>query len=185
MANVAITNNYKKALGLGGALTAVGGGIQTGSIVGQGYATGNYYDGVARHYMLQQELNKQITANQINYDSQSAAYRIRSVMSKGEQLFAKQKTALARGGDSTGATARAIVKDSARKQAEDIAMIQYQNELSAFERNRQMLLENISLNTNAKMAELSADNARTSGLINGVASFLSTAGTLAGYWYTK
>ena len=48
-----------------------------------------------------------------------------------------------------------------------------------------MMLENISLEAESKMAKVAGNNARTSGLINGIASFLQTAGSVAGYWYSK
>lgn len=163
--------------------TGIGGMLNATSNVFGGYNKNSYYRAVADQYMNQTRLNNLALANQIDYDSSTTAYQIRSVMSKGEQLFGRQKTALARAGDTTGVSARAIVKDSARKQAEDIAMLQYQNELSGFEKRRQTALENISLEANAKMARIAGRNAVASGWLSGGASLLSTIGTVAGAWY--
>lgn len=172
--------NYGK---IGQYTTSIGGFLNATSNVLGGYNQQAFYRGISRQNLNQTGLNDLYTANQIDYDASTTAYQIRSIMSKGEQLFGRQRTTLARAGDTTGATARAIVKDSARKQAEDIAMLEYQNELSGFERRRQTALENISLEANARMARIAGDNAVASGWINGVASALSTIGTVASYWY--
>lgn len=163
--------------------TSIGGFLNATSNVLGGYNQQAFYKGVANQKNYQTGLNDLYTANQIDYDASTTAYQIRSIMSKGEQLFGRQKTALARAGDTTGATARAIVKDSARKQAEDIAMLEYRNELAGFERRRQTALENLTLEAEAKMARIAGDNARSAGIINGVYSALSTIGTVASYWY--
>ncbi len=163
--------------------TSIGGMLNATSNVLGGYNRNSYYRAVSNRYLNQAKLNDLSTANQIDYDSTSTAYRIRSVMSKGEQLFGKQKTALARIGDSTGNTARAIIKNSARNQAEDIAMLEYQNELSGFERRRQAMLEGIALEAEGKMAKIAGKNAVAEGWINGGASLLSTIGTVASSWY--
>lgn len=163
--------------------TSIGGFLNATSNVLGGYNQKAFYDGIYKRNKNQMKLNDLATANQIDYDASTTAYQIRSIMSKGEQLFGRQKTSLARAGDTTGATARAIVKDSARKQAEDIAMLQYRNELSGFERRRQTALENISLEAEAKMTDLAGKNAVASGWINGIGSVLSTIGTVASYWY--
>lgn len=172
--------NYGK---IGQYTTSIGGFLNATSNVLGGYNQQAFYRGISRQKLNQTGLNDLYTANQINYDASTTAYQIRSIMSKGEQLFGRQRTTLARAGDTTGATARAIVKDSARKQAEDIAMLEYQNELSGFERRRQTALENISLEANARMARLAGNNAVSAGWINGVASALSTIGTVASSWY--
>lgn len=172
--------NYGK---IGQYTTSIGGFLNATSNVLGGYNQQAFYRGVSRQNLNQTGLNDLYTANQINYDASTTAYQIRSIMSKGEQLFGRQRTTLARAGDTTGATARAIVKDSARKQAEDIAMLEYQNELSGFERRRQTALENISLEANARMARLAGKNAVSAGWINGVSSALSTIGTVASSWY--
>lgn len=163
--------------------TSIGGFLNATSNVLGGYNQKAFYGGLSTQKRNQIGLNNLATANQIDYDSSTTAYQIRSIMSKGEQLFGRQKTTLARAGDTTGATARAIVKDSARKQAEDIAMLEYRNELSGFERRRQTALENLSLEAEAKMARLAGNNAVSAGWINGVSSALSTIGTVASYWY--
>lgn len=165
--------------------TSIGGMLNASSNILGGYNKNSYYRAVADQYMNQIGLNNLAMANQIDYDATTTAYQIRSVMKSGEQLFGRQKTALARVGDSTGATARAIVKNSARNQAEDIAMLEYRNELAGFERRRQTALENISLEANAKMARLAGKNAVASGWINGGASLLSTIGTVASSWYGR
>lgn len=172
--------NYGK---IGQYTTSIGGFLNATSNVLGGYNQQAFYKGVATQKLNQTGLNDLYTANQINYDASTTAYQIRSIMSKGEQLFGKQKTTLARAGDTTGATARAIVKDSARKQAEDIAMLEYRNELSGFERRRQTALENLTLKAEAKMARIAGDNAVSAGWINGASSALSTIGTVASYWY--
>lgn len=183
--SIGVNKNYRDALGyIGLGLQAVGGGIQTGSYYGSGIASSNYYKGVSDSLLNQVKMNRATTANQLNYDAQNTAYRIRSVMSKGEQLFGRQKTTLARMGDTTGNSARALVKSSAIKQAEDIAMLEYQNELASFEKQRQMELENISLETQAKFNRLAGQSAEASGTINAVASFINTLGTVAGSWYS-
>lgn len=163
--------------------TSIGGMLNATSTILGGYNKNSYYRAVADQYRNQIGLNNLALANQIDYDATTTAYQIRSIMSKGEQLFGRQKTTLARAGDTTGATARAIVKDSARKQAEDIAMLEYRNELSGFEKRRQTALENISLEAQSKMAKMAGKNAVISGWINGGASILSTIGTVAGSWY--
>lgn len=172
--------NYGK---IGQYTTSIGGFLNATSNVLGGYNQQAFYRGISRQKLNQTGLNDLYTANQINYDASTTAYQIRSIMSKGEQLFGRQRTTLARMGDTTGATARAIVKDSARKQAEDIAMLEYRNELSGFERRRQTALENLSLEAEAKMARIAGDNAVSAGWINGVSSALSTIGTVASYWY--
>ena len=163
--------------------TSIGGFLNATSNVLGGYNQKAFYGGLSTQKRNQKGLNDLATANQIDYDASTTAYQIRSIMSKGEQLFGRQRTTLARAGDTTGATARAIVKDSARKQAEDIAMLEYRNELSGFERRRQTALENLSLEAEAKMARLAGNNAVSAGWINGVSSALSTIGTVASYWY--
>lgn len=163
--------------------TSIGGFLNATSNVLGGYNQQAFYKGVANQKNYQTGLNDLYSANQIDYDASTTAYQIRSIMSKGEQLFGRQKTTLARAGDTTGATARAIVKDSARKQAEDIAMLEYRNELAGFERRRQTALENLTLQAEAKMAKLAGNNAVASGWINGAGSALSTIGTVASYWY--
>lgn len=163
--------------------TSIGGFLNATSNVLGGYNQQAFYKGVANQKNYQTGLNDLYSANQIDYDASTTAYQIRSIMSKGEQLFGRQKTSLARAGDTTGATARAIVKDSARKQAEDIAMLEYRNELAGFERRRQTALENLTLQAEAKMAKLAGNNAVASGWINGAGSALSTIGTVASYWY--
>lgn len=172
--------NYGK---IGQYTTSIGGFLNATSNVLGGYNQQAFYRGISRQNLNQTGLNDLYTANQINYDASTTAYQIRSIMSKGEQLFGRQRTTLARAGDTTGATARAIVKDSARKQAEDIAMLEYQNELSGFERRRQTALENIALRAEAGMARIAGDNAVSAGWINGASSALSTIGTVASYWY--
>lgn len=163
--------------------TGIGGFLNATSNVLGGYNQQAFYKGLSNQKKNQIGLNNLATANQIDYDASTTAYQIRSIMSKGEQLFGRQKTTLARAGDTTGATARAIVKDSARKQAEDIAMLEYRNELAGFERRRQTELENISLEAESKMARLAGDNAVASGWLRGGASLLSTIGTVASSWY--
>lgn len=172
--------NYGK---IGQYTTSIGGFLNATSNVLGGYNQQAFYKGVSNQKLFQTGLNDLYTANQINYDASTTAYQIRSIMSKGEQLFGRQKTTLARAGDTTGATARAIVKDSARKQAEDIAMLEYRNELSGFEKRRQTALENLTLKAEAKMARIAGDNAVSAGWINGASSALSTIGTVASYWY--
>lgn len=172
--------NYGK---IGQYTTSIGGFLNATSNVLGGYNQKAFYGGLSTQKRNQIGLNNLATANQIDYDASTTAYQIRSIMSKGEQLFGKQKTTLARAGDTTGATARAIVKDSARKQAEDIAMLEYRNELAGFERRRQTALENLSLEAEAKMARIAGDNAVSAGWINGASSALSTIGTVASYWY--
>lgn len=164
--------------------TSIGGMLNAVSNVLGGYNTNSYYRAVADRYLYQKGLNELSTYNQIDYDSTSTAYRIRSAMSKGEQLFGKQRTTLARLGDSTGNTARAIVRNSAKNQAEDVAMLDYQNALSGFERRRQTMLEGIALEAESKMAKVAGKNAVIAGWINGGASLLSTIGTVAGAWYS-
>ena len=163
--------------------TSIGGMLNATSSILGGYNTNSYYRAVADRYMNQTKLNELSTGDQIDYDATTTAYQIRSIMSRGEQLFGKQKTALARIGDSTGNTARAIVKNSARNQAEDIAMLEYKNELASFEKRRQMMLDNISLEASSKMAKIAGKNAVAEGWINGGASLLSTIGTVASSWY--
>ena len=163
--------------------TSIGGFLNATSNVLGGYNQKAFYGGLSTQKRNQIGLNNLATANQIDYDSSTTAYQIRSIMSKGEQLFGRQRTTLARAGDTTGATARAIVKDSARKQAEDIAMLEYRNELSGFERRRQTALENLSLEAEAKMARIAGNNAVSAGWISGAGSALSTIGTVASYWY--
>lgn len=163
--------------------TSIGGMLNATSNILGGYNANSYYRAVADQYYNQANLNDLQTANQIDYDATTTAYQIRSIMSRGEQLFGKQKTALARAGDSTGNTARAIVKDSARKQAEDIAMLEYRNELAGFEKRRQTALNRITLEAEAEMAKVAGKNSVYAGWIKGGASVLSTIGTVANYWY--
>jgi hypothetical protein len=170
--------------GVGLVATSLGGVINASSNIFGGVSQENYYKMMGQSYLSKKRAGEISTGTQIGYDATATAYKIRSVMNTGEQIFAKQKTAIAgAGGDLSSVSAQSIIKSSAKKQAEDLALLQTQNELSAFERRRQTMLEGIALENQARQAEIAGSLAKTSGFISGVGSLLSTAGTVASGYY--
>ena len=168
-------------------MKALSGATSAYGAIAQGQAQQRYYNMSADAAEHQARLNEIAAerANLAEHRQMSAASAL--INEKGKRVFGAQLAAASASGADISASGSIFdaISASARAEAADKSMLEYNASAARSERDLQTKLNNINLQNQAAQARLAGKNAKTSAYMNAFNGILQTGATMASTWYAN
>lgn len=169
---------------MGAALTVGAGVLQAGSQISEGNAQSAYQNAQAKQLLRNAEMYEITTERQTAYDTMATAGQISALRREGRRDFGTQLAAMAAGGmSSMSGSAMNIVASSAMNEERDVERLQYQNELSSYEKRLQARLNMYDAQGQAAGLRAAAKATKKSAYISAFGTLLGTAAQVYGMSY--
>lgn len=147
----------------------------------QGKAQAAYYNAAAGTYDTNAYINDLNTARQAAYVNEAAASQVHNLRQQRQQTAGTAKAAMAAQGMDTGSgSAQAVLSSTDRAYQEDEELLRKEAEERAFEITKAGAMESATLRSQAKMARISAQQAKAQAKWNIFSTVLTGASAVGG-----